>query len=117
MLNIFPKFIILYIIIFYIYNKLYINCEPVCSDFTDCFNCTMCGDENSKYCNCVWEPDIGGEYICQTDEFRYLSEWYKELKQCNFKLYKISCYNPRKVRGGKTTSLHAYASAIVNPKV
>ena len=92
MLNIFPKFIILYIIIFYIYNKLYINCEPVCSDFTDCFNCTMCGDENSKYCNCVWEPDIGGEYICQTDEFRYLSEWYKELKQCkNNLLQKLYC--------------------------
>jgi len=92
MLNIFPKFIILYIIIFYIYNKLYINCEPVCSDFTDCFNCTMCGDENSKYCNCVWEPDIDGEYICQTDEFRYLSEWYKELKQCkNNLLQKLYC--------------------------
>ena len=42
---------------------------------------------------------------------------FKELKNNNFKLYNIGCYNPRNIRNGKTKSLHAYASAIdVNTK-
>ena len=77
MLYIFSKKKFFCIILFYIYNKYFINCEPACSDYTDCFNCTMCGDENSKYCNCIWN-----NIECQTDEFRYLSEWYIELRQC-----------------------------------
>ena len=42
---------------------------------------------------------------------------FKELKENNFKLYNIGCYNHRKIRNGKTISLHAYASAIdINTK-
>ncbi len=43
---------------------------------------------------------------------------FKELLDNNFKLYNISCYAPRNIRGGSTrVSIHAYASAIdVNPQ-
>ena len=42
---------------------------------------------------------------------------FKELKHNDFKLYNIGCYSPRRIRGGKTISLHAYASAVdVNTK-
>ena len=72
-----------FLITFIIFRKLLINCESICSDFTDCFNCTMCGDENSKYCNCAWQT-ISGISYCEADEFRYLSDWYTELLKCKY---------------------------------
>ena len=74
----------LYIIIFYLYNKFYIKCDS-CSQYTDCFNCTMCGDETSKSCNCYW-GNLDGNYICKTktsSDSIYLSEWYVELNKCD----------------------------------
>ena len=79
--NIVYKKNILYFIILFTFHKLFVYCDVDCSEYTDCFNCTMCGDINSKYCNCLW-TNYGGIAVCQTDEFRYLSEWYTELKSC-----------------------------------
>ena len=79
--NIFLRRIFVNVILFFTFHKLFIHCEKDCKAYTDCFNCTMCGDVNSKYCDCVW-TSIGGIDICKTDEFRYLSEWYTELTTC-----------------------------------
>ena len=80
MLNFIQKRHFKFFITFIIFRKL-LNCNSICSDFTDCFNCTMCGDENSKYCNCAWKTITDISY-CDYDEFRYLSDWYTELLKC-----------------------------------
>ena len=69
------------IILLFTFHKLFIHCEKDCLEYTDCFNCTMCGDINSKYCNCLWTT-TRGRSKCLTDEFRYLSEWHTELTVC-----------------------------------
>ena len=69
------------IILFLLSHKLLIKCQSICSQYKDCFNCTICGDEDNKYCNCAWEKN-GNDGRCKFDEFRYLSEWYIELLQC-----------------------------------
>ena len=81
MLNINQEGNILIIILFFIYNIILINCES-CFDYNDCFNCTMCGDESNTYCNCAWQTNGFSNY-CIEDEFRSLSEWYKELLKCS----------------------------------
>ena len=81
MQNIFLKKIFVNVILFFTFHKLFIHCKTDCKAYTDCFNCTMCGDANAEYCDCVWAT-IGGAGTCQTDEFRYLSEWYTELTTC-----------------------------------
>ncbi len=81
MLNIILKRYFKFFIIFIIFPKLLINCDSICSDFKDCFNCTMCGDENSKYCDCTWKTTTGISY-CDNGKFRYLSDWYNELLKC-----------------------------------
>ncbi len=79
MKNIFQKNKLINIIIVFISHILLINCDYTCSIFTDCFNCTMCGEHEGRYCNCEWDNDIG---LCQSVEMKYLDEWYKELLIC-----------------------------------
>ena len=69
------------IIFFLIFHKLLIKCHSFCPQYKDCFNCTMCGNEDNKFCECAWEKH-GEDGRCVPDEFRLLSEWYIELLQC-----------------------------------
>ena len=81
MKNIFQKINILKIILFSVFHKLLIKCESQCTYYKDCFNCTMCGDENSKSCNCIWET-VNGKSFCKSNELKHLAEWYSELLKC-----------------------------------
>ena len=64
--------------ILFISNIFLINCY-VCSDFHDCFNCTMCGDQDIKYCSCEWD---NYDDICYEKQSKKLAEWYNELTVC-----------------------------------
>ena len=81
MKNISQKINIQKVILFFVFHKLLIKCESQCSYYKDCFNCTMCGDENSKSCNCSWET-VNGQSFCKSNELKYLAEWYSELLKC-----------------------------------
>ena len=72
---------ILNIFILFISHNLLTNCEQECSEFTDCFNCTICGNEYSDFCNCYWKSK-DGKNLCVEDEYRPLSDWYTELSKC-----------------------------------
>lgn len=76
-----PRRNILNIIILFISHNFLINCEQECSEFTDCFNCTICGNEYGDFCNCYWKS-TGGLNLCVEDDYRPLSDWYTELLQC-----------------------------------
>ena len=79
----FQKRNIIHILIFYVYHNYLINCDVLnCGDFKDCFNCTLCGDQNNKYCNCRWYAQGTDEECLNEEENRYLSEWYTELAVC-----------------------------------
>ena len=82
---------ILNIFIFFISHNLLINCEQECSEFTDCFNCTICGNEYGDSCKCYWRTKDGIN-LCVEEKYRLLSDWYTELLQCtNNHLQKKYC--------------------------
>ena len=90
MIKLNPKRNILNIIILFIFHKL-INCQQECSEFKDCFNCTICGNEYEEFCQCYWKS-IGALNHCVEDDYRSLSNWYTELSQCtNNLLQDIYC--------------------------
>ena len=79
------------IIFIFIFHNLLINCEKECSEYKDCFNCTICGNEYSDFCNCYWKSN-GGVNLCVEDDYRPLDKWYTELSQCsNNHLQEIYC--------------------------
>ena len=81
MIKLNPRRNILNIFILFISHNLLIKCEKECSEFTDCFNCTICGNENGDFCKCYWSTK-GGINSCIEEEYRPLSDWYTELLQC-----------------------------------
>ena len=79
----FQKRNIIHFLIFIVYQNYLIKCDdPKCEDFKDCFNCTLCGNQNNKYCYCKWYTQGTQEECIRDGDNRYLSEWYTELAVC-----------------------------------
>lgn len=80
---IFQKRNIIYFLFFIVYHNYLIKCdETICEDFKDCFNCTMCGEINSKICDCIWSTKGTNGQCIKDFEGRYLTDWYTELSVC-----------------------------------
>ena len=74
---------IIHFLIFIVYHNYLIKCDgPNCEDFTDCFNCTLCGNQNNKYCYFKWDTQGTQEECIIDGDSRHLSEWYTELAVC-----------------------------------
>lgn len=78
---IFQKRNIIHSLILLAYHYYLIKCEN-CNDFKDCFNCTLCGNQNNKYSYCKWYTSGTEEKCIESRDENYLNDWYTELAVC-----------------------------------
>lgn len=48
---------LLFLLIIYIFNDLFILSLD-CTSYSECFNCSVCGDETSNTCSCQWDNEF-----------------------------------------------------------
>ena len=69
----------LFLIIINIFHNLLIKSQDCSDKYSDCFNCSVCGEEVGNTCNCHWNKNS-----CKNGKDYYLSlDFYKYFNYCN----------------------------------
>ena len=66
---------------FYFYSKfIIITCQDYCLEYTECYQCALCENENLISCRCVWTAS-GCSYSSYMDYYDY-EDWYSKITTC-----------------------------------